>query len=73
MTESMSYITKKPCGCLSMAIVDNPDHKHDVAREIGEAILQGETVERVTSESVRTMDFGLALRTWSNSAFDPTA
>jgi len=55
MTESMSYIAKKPCGCVTMAIVDNPDHKNEVAREISQAVRQGETVERVTSESVRTM------------------
>lgn len=54
---NMSYISKKPCGCLSMAIVDNPDHKKDVAREIAKAIRLGETIERVTLESVRTMDW----------------
>ena len=56
-SESMSYIAKKPCGCLSMAIVDNPDHKKDVAKEISKAVRLGETVERVTTETVRTMDW----------------
>jgi hypothetical protein len=55
--QSMSYISKKPCGCLAMAIVDNPEHKKDVAREIAKAIRAGETVERVTTESVRTMEW----------------
>jgi len=56
-SESMSYIAKKPCGCLSMAIVDNPDHKRDTAREISKAVRLGETIERVPTETVRTMDW----------------
>lgn len=55
--ESMSYISRRPCGCLSMAVVDNPEHKRDVAKEVAKAIRLGETVERVTSESVRKMDW----------------
>jgi len=54
---SMSYISRKPCGCLSMAVVDNPEHKKDVANEIAKAVRRGETVDRVTSEQVRTMDW----------------
>ena len=57
MTESMSYISKKPCGCLAMAVVDNPDHKKETAKEIARAIRAGETVERVTTEQVRTMNW----------------
>ena len=55
--ENMSYISKKPCGCLCMAVLDNPDHKRDVAKEIAKAIRLGETVERVPTETVRTMDW----------------
>lgn len=54
---SMSYISRKSCGCLAMAVVDNPEHKRDVAREVGKAVRLGETVERVTSESVRIMEW----------------
>ena len=55
MMNEMAYISKKACGCLAMAIVDNPDHKREVAKEIGKAVRLGETVERVPAEDVRTM------------------
>ena len=51
--ESMAYISRAPCGCIRMAVVDSPDHKRDVAREIGKAVRAGESVERVTCEYVR--------------------
>ena len=54
---SMAYIAKKSCGCLSMAIVDTPEHKIDVAKEISKAVRLGETIERVTIDVVRTMDW----------------
>ena len=52
---SMSYVARKPCGCVSMAIVDNPDHKREVAREVAKAVRLGETVDRLPVEDVRTM------------------
>jgi len=57
---SMSYVARKPCGCFAMAVVDNPDHKRDVAKEVAKAIRRGETVTRVPSEDVRTMDWECA-------------
>jgi len=51
----MSYVARKPCGCVSMAIVDNPDHKGEVAREVAKAVRLGETVDRLPVEDVRTM------------------
>lgn len=54
---SYSYISRQPCGCLTVAIVDNPEHRRDVAKEVAKAIRNGEVVERVTSESVRKIDW----------------
>lgn len=52
-----SYISIQPCGCLGIAVVDNPEHKRDVAKEVAKAIRLGERVKRVTSDSVRKMDW----------------
>lgn len=51
--EPMAYIGRAPCGCIRMAVVDDPNHKRDVAREIANAVKHGEAVERVTCEYVR--------------------
>ena len=48
-----AYIATKPCGCIVMATVDFPEHKREVAKEVGKAIRQGYTVERVAVSYVR--------------------
>lgn len=53
MPETMSYVGKKPCGCVVAAVVDDPNHKRDVARTIAEWVKGGLTVERVTHDYVR--------------------
>jgi hypothetical protein len=53
-SEPMAYVGRAPCGCIRMAVVDDPQHKQRTAREIAKAIKAGETVERVTCEYVRT-------------------
>ena len=58
MSESMAYIGRRPCGCIVFAIMDNPEHRKDVARELGKAIREGLTVERVAAEVVRQSTFG---------------
>lgn len=52
---SETYIGLRPCGCLAMAIVDNLEHRKDVAREVGKAIREGLNVQKVSTETVRTM------------------
>lgn len=52
---SYSYVSRQPCGCLGVAVVDNPEHRRDVAKEVAKAIRCGEIVERVATDSVRTM------------------
>ena len=49
----MAYIAKKPCGCIVLAVVDNPDHRRDVAKEVAKAIREGYIIERVTADYVR--------------------
>ena len=53
MSEDMCYIGRKDCGCIVLAIVDNPEHKKDTAREVGKAIKDGLKIERVTDQFVR--------------------
>ncbi len=53
MIDQMAYIAKKECGCIVLAVMDVPAHAKDTAREIGKAIRQGYSVERVTSDYVR--------------------
>lgn len=55
--QSMSYISRLPCGCLGILVIDNPEHRRDVAKEVAKAIRLGEAVERVATESVREMDW----------------
>lgn len=55
MTDSYSYIALKDCGCLAMAMVDNPEHKRDVAKEIAKGIRQGYSFSRLTTQQVREM------------------
>lgn len=57
MGDGYAYISRQPCGCLGMAIVDSPERKQDVAKEVAKAIRLGETVERVTTEYVRTVEW----------------
>lgn len=54
---SMAYIAREKCGCITMATVDDPEHKREVAKQIAKAVRLGETVERVTCEYVRTTEW----------------
>lgn len=48
-----SYIGRKACGCVVAAIVDDPNHKRDVASFLSEMVRADLTVERVTHDYVR--------------------
>lgn len=52
-SEIMCYVARKPCGCLIAATVDVPETQEEVAEEIGNWIIAGFTVERVTVEYAR--------------------
>ena len=58
--EPDAYIAQKACGCLTMAVVDIPEHKRDTAKEIAKAIRLGEVVTRVPTAQVRTMPWECA-------------
>lgn len=66
--EYQTYIARKPCGCLSMAVVDMPQYAKATAREVAKAIRLGETVERVPTELVRTMAWKCAEHTTKMSS-----
>ena len=56
MTEElMSYIGRKPCGCVVFATIDRPEYKKDIAREIGKCLRQGLTIERMPVEQARPL------------------
>ncbi len=52
-----AYVAVLPCGCYVAALVDDDAHRRqrrDDANEIRRWLLDGYTVERVTTEAVRT-------------------
>ncbi len=53
MSESMTYIAKKSCGCVVAAAVDDPKHHDDVAKLVASCIRDGYVIERVTTEECR--------------------
>lgn len=50
-----AYVGIAPCGCVLMAVVDDPDPeiRKDTAKEVAAAINRGMVIERITSEDVR--------------------
>ncbi|KKM13659.1 hypothetical protein LCGC14_1713970 [marine sediment metagenome] len=57
MAESFSYVALKDCGCLAMAMVDRPERKKDVAKEVAKGIRQGYAFHRLTTQQVRDMEW----------------
>ena len=47
------YIAKKSCGCIIAAHVDRPEYRETVAKQMGEWVINGFTVEHVDEEYVR--------------------
>ena len=47
-TEPMVYLARKPCGCVVAVQVDTPEYSRAVAKEIGNWVRDGYTVERMT-------------------------
>ena len=48
-----AYIGTKKCGCVVAAVVDNPDHAKDVAKDVAGFIRKGLSIERVSIEKAR--------------------
>jgi hypothetical protein len=53
MTKSMAYVAKKSCGCFTMAIVDTPERKKEVVKQVAKALQLGEIVERMSSKKLK--------------------
>ncbi len=51
----MAYYATMDCGCLVAAMVDDPTHKKDTAKEIASWARRGDAVNRGTVEEVRAM------------------
>ena len=61
--QGMAYVSRcTACKKIVTAIVDNPAHKREVAKEVADAIRSGEAVERMPVEDVRRADFCSCLR-----------
>ena len=51
--KTMCYIGVKECGCVVAACVDNPKHKKDIAKNVGDWVKDGLTIERISVEDTR--------------------
>lgn len=57
-TATMAYVFRHaPCGLIVSAIVDNPDHRKEVAKAVAAGIRLGDVVERMPIEDVRKAMF----------------
>ena len=57
MSEALTepaYIALHSCGGWRLAIVDEPSHRKDTAKELARAIREGYTISRVECEDVRS-------------------
>ena len=55
---SMTYVGKAPCGCIRFAVVDNPEHLKENAKEIARAMRAGLTINRMVTDDVREAKWG---------------
>lgn len=55
MSESWTYIGRKPCGCVVAAAVDNPEYVQRTAHTVAQFVKDGLAVERVTTEVAREL------------------
>lgn len=53
MSEYMSYVGLKACGCCVAAAVDSPEWQEDTAKFVADLVAGGLVVERKTTEWVR--------------------
>lgn len=58
--EPMAYVGLCPHGRLRFAVVDEPDRRRDVAKDVARAMRQGLTIVRWTCEEVRNADWRCA-------------
>lgn len=47
MARTHCYVATAPCGCISGAVVDDPDYPADTARAVAEFVRDGSTIARV--------------------------
>lgn len=52
---SMTYVAKKPCGCIAMVAADKPHVMADAADDLARCMKEGMAVKRIPTTEVRTM------------------
>ena len=58
VTDRCAYVGRwKTCDCVVAVCVDDPEHAKDVAKNVADYIRRGYRVERLLTETVRTMDW----------------
>lgn len=74
MDEPESYIARCRCGCkgIIMAMVDNPERKRDIAKDLAKGIRQGYQFERMTTADVRQSPFGCQAKKETQPMTQPT-
>lgn len=55
--EAMAYVAIHECGQIVAATVDYPEHKRDVARDVGNWLRRGNLIERRTVADAREADW----------------
>jgi len=50
MSDNMSYLGVKRCGCAVAVVFDNPEHAKDVRETVAEFMQDGLTIERVSRD-----------------------
>ena len=56
--QTMCYIGRKACGCITAVVVDAPESKKETAKSVAGFIAQGLTIDRVTAAAFRAGKFG---------------
>lgn len=56
-TVSMTYVARAECGCVRGVAVDQPEHRKDVAKALSQWVRGGHAIERLPTETVRSMDW----------------
>lgn len=52
-----TYIGQEACGCVKMAVKDNPAHARDVAKAIAKVVRWGGKISRIPTQQVKEMDW----------------
>ena len=60
MSDTYTYVGRADCGCVRVLIVDRREDALAIATEVAKAIRVGMTIDRLPTETVRTMPWHCA-------------